>query len=150
MLKLNFLKCNPGNEFLFLFQDYMENVHGKDISLQYVTVKVPGQKPRGSRSVAPGPTNNQNNINNSSSADQNAGGLSGTAFKGAGGGEKKGEKVLLTGYEMLGEPSGGEDNDATFNTTITNETPNTSKKRHRKIKTNGTKSNADLEGTYVI
>lgn len=31
--------------------DYMEDVHGKEISLQYVTVKVPGQKPRGSRSI---------------------------------------------------------------------------------------------------
>merc|ERR1719300_1241856 len=28
--------------------DDMENVHGKEISLQYVTVKVPGQAPRGS------------------------------------------------------------------------------------------------------
>lgn len=27
--------------------DYMDDVHGKEISLQYVTVKVPGQKPRG-------------------------------------------------------------------------------------------------------
>ena len=30
-------------------QDYMDDSHGKEISLQYVTVKVPGQKPRGSR-----------------------------------------------------------------------------------------------------
>lgn len=29
----------------------MENIHGKEISLQYVTVKVPGQKPRGSKSI---------------------------------------------------------------------------------------------------
>lgn len=31
--------------------DYMEDVHGKEIPLQYVTVKVPGQKPRGSKSI---------------------------------------------------------------------------------------------------
>lgn len=31
--------------------DYMDDVHGKEISLQYVTVKVPGQKPRGSKSI---------------------------------------------------------------------------------------------------
>ncbi|KAJ8888273.1 hypothetical protein PR048_007760 [Dryococelus australis] len=31
--------------------DYMDDVHGKEISLQYVTVKVPGQKPRGSKSM---------------------------------------------------------------------------------------------------
>ena len=29
----------------------MEDVNGKEISLQYVTVKVPGQKPRGSKSI---------------------------------------------------------------------------------------------------
>lgn len=29
----------------------MEDVHGKEISLQYVTVKIPGQKPRGSKTV---------------------------------------------------------------------------------------------------
>lgn len=34
-----------------VFQDYMEDVNGKEISLQYVTVKVPGQKPRGSKSI---------------------------------------------------------------------------------------------------
>ncbi|VVC98432.1 unnamed protein product [Leptidea sinapis] len=31
--------------------DYMEDVNGKEIALQYVTVKVPGQKPRGSKSI---------------------------------------------------------------------------------------------------
>ena len=30
------------------FHDYMENIHGKEIPLQCVTVKVPGQAPRGS------------------------------------------------------------------------------------------------------
>ena len=29
----------------------MEDVHGKEISLQYTTVKVPGMKPRGSKVV---------------------------------------------------------------------------------------------------
>lgn len=29
----------------------MDDVHSKEISLQYVTVKVPGQKPRGSKSI---------------------------------------------------------------------------------------------------
>ncbi|KAL9876138.1 centaurin gamma 1A [Glossina fuscipes fuscipes] len=31
--------------------DYMDDIHGKEIPLQYVTVKVPGQKPRGSKSI---------------------------------------------------------------------------------------------------
>ena len=29
----------------------MEDIHGKEISFQYVTVKVPGQRPKGSRTV---------------------------------------------------------------------------------------------------
>lgn len=31
--------------------DYMDNIHGKEISLQFVTVKVPGQNPKGSKSI---------------------------------------------------------------------------------------------------
>lgn len=41
------------DEVLFS-QDYMEDVHGKEISLQYTTVKVPGMKPRGSKVVGGG------------------------------------------------------------------------------------------------
>ncbi|XP_054162704.1 centaurin-gamma-1A-like [Oppia nitens] len=33
--------------------DYMEDIHGKDIPLKHITVKIPGQKPRGSRSTQP-------------------------------------------------------------------------------------------------
>lgn len=97
----------------------MENVHGKEIRLQYVTVKVPGQKPRGSRSVA-----SQNN---------NHGGLAKVG---------KDEKVLLTGYEPIREPSGGEEGEASVNGVhaaldrLTEGTPNV-KKRHRRIKSNG-------------
>lgn len=37
----------------------MNNVQGKEIPLQYVTVKVPGQKPRGTRVISQ--TNSQSN-----------------------------------------------------------------------------------------
>lgn len=40
----------------------MDDVHGKEISLQYVTVKVPGQKPRGSKSIMTS-TGGNNGIN---------------------------------------------------------------------------------------
>lgn len=40
----------------------MDDVHGKEIPLQYVTVKVPGQKPRGSRSIITS-SNGSNSIN---------------------------------------------------------------------------------------
>ena len=50
--------------------DYMSNVHGKEIPLQYVTVKVPGQKPRGSRTVPQ--TNPQVSASNPASVTNNA------------------------------------------------------------------------------
>lgn len=49
-----------------ILQDYMNNVHGKEIPLQYVTVKVPGQKPRGSRTITQTlPQNNPGSITES-------------------------------------------------------------------------------------
>uniref|UniRef100_L7M2L5 Putative gtpase-activating protein centaurin gamma n=1 Tax=Rhipicephalus pulchellus TaxID=72859 RepID=L7M2L5_RHIPC len=33
--------------------DYMDDVHGKEIPLMHTTVKIPGQKPRGSRAAGP-------------------------------------------------------------------------------------------------
>jgi len=35
------------------FQDYMEDVHGKELKLGRTTVKVPGQRPRGSEPRQP-------------------------------------------------------------------------------------------------
>ena len=120
----------------------MENIHGKDIPLQYVTVKVPGQKPRGSRSIPSSGANpsNSNASQNNNQTDGSSAITSGNLIKG----EKKGEKVLLTGYEILREPSGGEDNDA-GNNEKASDTPNV-KKRHRRIKSNGVKSNQDCDG----
>lgn len=116
----------------------MENIHGKEISLQYVTVKVPGQKPRGSRSVPAA------NGNASQGGDSNLTNMTK--------GDKKGEKVMLTGFELLRETSAGEENELnTANTAekTTAETPNV-KKRHRRIKSNGVKSNQDCEDPDVF
>lgn len=49
----------------------MEDIHSKEISLQYVTVKVPGQKPRGSKSIITVAGNN-----GSTSINDGLGGLS--------------------------------------------------------------------------
>ncbi|KAF7491540.1 Putative Arf-GAP with GTPase, ANK repeat and PH domain-containing protein 7 [Sarcoptes scabiei] len=38
--------------------DYMDDVHGKNISLKHTTVKIPGQKPRCGRSTTASPNNN--------------------------------------------------------------------------------------------
>ena len=40
----------------------MDDVHGKEISLQYVTGKVPGQKPHGSKSIVGGATAGNNGV----------------------------------------------------------------------------------------
>lgn len=93
--------------------DYMDDVHGKEVSLQYVTVKVPGQKPRGSKSII---TNsaltssinfNWRSSSSSSSAvaQSNGSGIS----EGIGGlslakDKKVTEKVLLTAFDTLREP----------------------------------------------
>ena len=90
---------------------------GKEIPLQYVTVKVPGQKPRGSRTVPQ--TNPQVSGSNPGSVANNAAGQAANSLADQDSSRfrssdplKKGEKVTLTGYEMLKDPMGapGEDN----------------------------------------
>ena len=117
--------------------DYMDNVHGKEISLQYVTVKVPGQKPRGSRTIpstVPPTTSNSENNNFKVTHHHHQAGSNNT----------KGEKVMLTGYEMLRDPSMNEEDNALEKSSSSTaaETPNV-KKRHRRMKSNGVKTNSD-------
>ena len=42
-----------------VFQDYMDNVRGKEVSLLRTTVKIPGQRPRGSESKPTPQSNGQ-------------------------------------------------------------------------------------------
>lgn len=147
--------------------DYMDNVHGKEISLQYVTVKVPGQKPRGSKSIITnsaltanrnGANNINNNNNNTNSITEGLGVLSLLSK------DKRAssEKVTLTAYDSLkehggkasshgsGDESGIHSNSnsqnlgSDSNSKIDAQTPNV-KKRHRRMKSSGIKSN-DIEG----
>ncbi|XP_069674829.1 centaurin-gamma-1A isoform X3 [Periplaneta americana] len=128
--------------------DYMDDVHGKEISLQYVTVKVPGQKPRGSKSIMGGATAGNNGVNDGLAS------LTITSFQGK---EKRvTDKVLLTAFELLKEPGtrviqppSNEDAMIISNNTISSsllngtdgkiETPNV-KKRHRRMKSSGMKN----------
>ncbi|XP_070496950.1 centaurin-gamma-1A isoform X2 [Chironomus tepperi] len=149
--------------------DYMDNIHGKEISLQYVTVKIPGQKPKSiitnsalTKQAAMlnkngGIFNNNNNINNNNtnSITESLGVLS-LLNK-----DKKAtandNKVLLTAYDNLKEPgkassqSGDESGIALSNSNSQNlgsdsnnkidaQTPNV-KKRHRRMKSSGIKNN---------
>lgn len=140
----------------------MDDSHGKEVSLQYVTVKVPGQKPRGSRStqssvaaaaatpqfalgagLAPPLANGVNDPLNPAS-------MAGfPANK-----DKRTGKVMLTGYEVLKEPVDRSSEDVIgASLTVQNgdvgksETPSV-KKRHRRMKSSSNKAN-DLEGASM-
>jgi len=104
--------------------DYMENVHGKEIPLQCVTVKVPGQAPGGARRPVP--------LMGSAGVSSNGGLSNGVTGS-------KGE-VTLTGYEVLREASGGEEKEEGKHS---GDTPNV-KKRHRRMKSNP-KGGAEVE-----
>lgn len=130
--------------------DYMNDIHGKEISLQYVTVKVPGQKPRGSKSII-----TVAGTNGSSSINEGLGGLSIGGAKD----RRATEKVLLTAFEVVKEPgtkyaqvSGDESSVLTNSNSFLNgdmktETPNV-KKRHRRMKSSGVK-NSDYDGKLL-
>lgn len=147
--------------------DYMDDVHGKEVQLQLVTVKVPGQKPRGSKSILTNSilTSGMNRVANGLT--ESIGGLTLAKDK------RMTEKVLLTAYDTLREPaksnsqtSGDEgivlsnSNSQTYLNvmepppvgatavaaapvppkTMDAQTPNV-KKRHRRMKSSGVKNN---------
>ncbi|XP_048006683.1 centaurin-gamma-1A-like [Leguminivora glycinivorella] len=121
--------------------DYMEDVNGKEISLQYVTVKVPGQKPRGSKSIittVPG-------YNGYSSLDlhDSIGGLS-LGYK-----EKPvrvTDKALMSAFDTLKEPASSRQSLASeAEANGDKDTPHV-KKRHRRMKSSGVKKDGDEDG----
>ncbi|CAK1545998.1 unnamed protein product [Leptosia nina] len=124
--------------------DYMEDVNGKEIALQYVTVKVPGQKPRGSKSIittVPG-------YNGYTSFDihDSIGGLS-LGYK-----EKPTratDKALMSAFEAMKEPASSRQSLASEIDVATNggdkDTPHV-KKRHRRMKSSGVKKDGEEEG----
>lgn len=141
--------------------DYMDDVHSKEVALQCVTVKIPGQKPRGSKSI----------ITNSaltSSMNLNWKGAGSGLIEGIGGlgltkDKKVTEKVLLTAFDTLREPgksnsqtSGDEgivlsiSNSQNFQPSDSkNESQSNVKKRHRRMKSSGVK-NSELDGKCCI
>ncbi|XP_043195778.1 centaurin-gamma-1A-like [Amphibalanus amphitrite] len=123
--------------------EYMEDAHGKEICLQYTTVKVPGQRPRGSKSIP--------NANNNTLADN----ISNLTLNSSGslpGHTRAKDKVTLTAYEALRDPAApvGRDEALLSNCSLslangaalTADTPNV-KKRHRRVKSSGVRSAAD-------
>ncbi|XP_076253397.1 centaurin gamma 1A isoform X3 [Rhynchophorus ferrugineus] len=159
--------------------DYMDDVHGKEISLQYVTVKVPGQKPRGINEVItmfpsnqsiPVSTGSKSIVTvaaqgysgNNSALHENLGGLSLMGGKD----KRPTEKVLLSAFETVKDPSfkysqasGDEGMTLSSSNSFLNgeinktETPNV-KKRHRRVKSSGVKNSEydDADGFefYIV
>ncbi|XP_050538039.1 centaurin-gamma-1A isoform X2 [Daktulosphaira vitifoliae] len=131
--------------------DYMEDVHGKEISLQYVTVKVPGQKPRGSKTISSSLSNHSNGLS------EHLSNISISNFQMKD--KRNADKVLLTAFELLKEPGykngSSNENESTIGITNTSlsvnngelkaETPNV-KKRHRRMKSSNMK-NQDCDDT---
>ncbi|XP_034249296.1 centaurin-gamma-1A-like isoform X2 [Thrips palmi] len=127
--------------------DYMDDVHGKEISLQYVTVKVPGQKPRGSKTI------NSSNVSvGSNGVSDGLNSLTITSFQGKD--KRPIDKVQLTGFEMLKDSNNRmvqpQGNDESLNFSLNghtlnasdgkmSETPNV-KKRHRRMKSSSLKN----------
>ncbi|CAB3366326.1 Hypothetical predicted protein [Cloeon dipterum] len=137
--------------------DYMEDVHGKEVPLQCVTVKLPGQKPKGSKTVLP----NSSSTSAASSLAEGLGNLGIGAFS-----KEKGktDKVTLTSYEYLKDPGSRLSNQSddslvigntslnfingTSSADLKSETPNV-KKRHRRIKSSGLKNNENDDSDGV-
>ncbi|KAG6445762.1 hypothetical protein O3G_MSEX004094 [Manduca sexta] len=125
--------------------DYMEDVNGKEISLQYVTVKVPGQKPRGSKSIittVPG-------YNGYTSLDihDSIGGLS-IGYKDKP--TRATDKALLSAFEAMKEPASSRQSlasEAEVSANGDKDTPHV-KKRHRRMKSSGVKKDGDEDGDY--
>jgi len=144
--------CDDGRMTYYpSLNDYMSNVHGKDIPLQYVTVKVPGQKPRGSRTVQTQQSNPQSHVSESNFGSTNSTSVSTSSstsniMSGGVTSGTKGEKVLLTSYEMLSGDNVVENNNDIEKINVNNAqektTPNVKKRHHRRIKSNGVKSSA--------
>lgn len=84
----------------------MEDVHGKEISLQYVTVKVPGQKPRGSKtimSLSSSSSSNNHHHHSSNGLSEHLSNISISNFQSKD--KRTADKVMLTAFELLKEPS---------------------------------------------
>ncbi|XP_060580354.1 centaurin-gamma-1A-like isoform X14 [Ruditapes philippinarum] len=119
--------------------DYMEDVHAKEIPLGHVTVKVPGMRPRGSRSTSTNqdPTNNGNiamEMNNLSIGGKNKENAVDDRMN-------LDEAFVISNSVTQGMPNGdfnklAVNNNANLSSKI--ETPNV-KKRHRRAKSGGLK-----------
>ncbi|KAH9368657.1 hypothetical protein HPB48_004676 [Haemaphysalis longicornis] len=132
--------------------DYMDDVHGKEIPLMHTTVKIPGQKPRGSR--AAGSTPHVNDLTSDVGTLSLAGGVPFFKYK------EPREREFPASFEPADAPHGsnpffagmlnGSETQLIPAVPNTNpmlsklETPNV-KKRHRRMKSTGAKNFEAME-----
>ncbi|CAH1997408.1 unnamed protein product [Acanthoscelides obtectus] len=126
--------------------DYMDDVHGKEVSLQYVTVKVPGKRPRGTKAIITVAGTGAGNCH--AGINEGFGGLSITGKD-----KRATEKVLLSAFETVKDPSSkysqqqssdegmvlSSSNSFLNGEIAKTETPHV-KKRHRRVKSSGVKN----------
>jgi hypothetical protein len=132
----------------------MDDIHGKDVDLHYVTVKVPGQKPRGSKSIITNSALTKKKV-------QTCLGISNLIMS-----ENKREKDAFgdsNGRSSVNSRTSGDEisllntagsnsqlgSDEYVDNKILTETQSSTnaKKRHRRMKSSGVK-NGDNEGNY--
>nr|CAI5843929.1 unnamed protein product [Callosobruchus analis] len=132
--------------------DYMDDVHGKEVGLQYVTVKVPGKRPRGTKAIitVAGTGAGGGNSHGAAAAAINEG-LGGLSITGKD--KRATEKVLLSAFETVKDPSSkycqqqssdegmvlSSSNSFLNGEIAKTETPHV-KKRHRRVKSSGVKN----------
>lgn len=142
--------------------DYMDDIHGKEIPLMHTTVKIPGQKPRGTKTQSTPASHSVNGLDRELSSLSIGGGFH-FNLPALGKDKSRDKEVLLTTYEInrdghsLGPgyvSSACDDAVVITNSGVLNgsegtqsnnpaiskiETPNV-KKRHRRMKSSGTKN----------
>ncbi|KAM7351726.1 centaurin gamma 1A isoform 2-T4 [Cochliomyia hominivorax] len=123
--------------------DYMDDVHGKEIPLQYVTVKVPGQKPRGSKSIITNSALTTSMLSSNNAFEP----LKESAVKSNSSQQTSGDEGIAmsnsnsqTFIAVTGENSQRELLAVNASNKLEAQTPNV-KKRHRRMKSSSVKSN---------
>nr|CAH7721960.1 unnamed protein product [Callosobruchus chinensis] len=128
--------------------DYMDDVHGKEVGLQYVTVKVPGKRPRGTKAIITVAGTGNSHGAAAAAINEGLGGLSITGKD-----KRATEKVLLSAFETVKDPSSkycqqqssdegmvlSSSNSFLNGEIVKTETPHV-KKRHRRVKSSGVKN----------
>ncbi|KAK2145956.1 hypothetical protein LSH36_644g01080 [Paralvinella palmiformis] len=129
--------------------DYMDDVHGKEISLMHTTVKIPGQKPRGSRTQSESQVQPNGNLPGKIK-DKDAVVLTGydqlrDISSSGSGAQKTDDSVVISNSSLQAGFVNGSDVFTSSNPASRIETPNV-KKRHRRAKSGAKNLDTSQDG----